>query len=501
MYLIQDPRKLSDTLFNLRGRFSSIDILANPYFQLVKPTPENLKKYRRINQNDKIQFLLTLLSFFTLILQNFTLNFAHCLLYLSESRNLKRQNVTNSEWLIISHFTEAAYQNQHDLVLHTLPEDLSLKQLSNSTFLLNHTKRQYRAICLWLQKTKPNPTILNPRTVSVFAFLTIFFTQTKLALQILWVALNDKGLQSVERTLMIEGAKYQTHRETLVNIMLGKNLTFLARKMDPRNVVFTFEGHAYEFYLKAILQNMCLPQKFYFYQHAPVVPAQFGLINMCLLMTENDQVLASGYCTKDFLQMHLSEATRPALILGSPKYVSISRRPSAGILRNTSKSLILLAPESTEDSLFEFLALGKYLAPRLPQENFAIRFHPGAKITEKDLKSFALNMSTNMHISKRELLDDLILSKICIFRSSAVGVEGLSLGVIPIHLGYLSNSELNPLHLCNSKYTGFTKFEEISAFIQNKEYNLNAEVGTQLQEVNSNNHAYYAEFNSKILFG
>jgi hypothetical protein len=161
----------------------------------------------------------------------------------------------------------------------------------------------------------------------------------------------------------------------------------------------------------------------------------------------------------------------------------------------------LLAPESTEDSLFEFLALGKYLAPRLPQENFAIRFHPGAKITEKDLKSFALNMSTNMHISKRELLDDLILSKICIFRSSAVGVEGLSLGVIPIHLGYLSNSELNPLHLCNSKYTGFTKFEEISAFIQNKEYNLNAEVGTQLQEVNSNNHAYYAEFNSKILFG
>ena len=500
-YLIQDSRKLSDTLFNLRERFSSLDILANPYFQLVKPTPENLKKYSRITNNDKVQFSLTLISFLPSLLQNFTVNLAHCFLYSSESRRLKREKITNSEWLLISHFTEAAYQNQHDLFLHTLPEDLNSRKLSNSTFLLNHTKRKYGEIYSWLQQNKQNPTILNPRSVSVFVFLKIFFTQTKLALRIFWAALNDKNIKSIERTLMIVGAKHQTHRETLVNIMLGKNLKILSRELDPRNIVFTFEGHAFELYLRKILSDEKIARRFYFFQHAPIVPAQFGMIQMCSLMHANDQVLASGDYTKDFLQNKLSEKSRAVLILGSPKHVSSSSPVLTGGSQSASKHQVLLAPEGTRDSLFEFSDLGKYLAQQLPDEKFQIRVHPAVKLTSKDLYNFTLHKFPNLHISNRTLLSDLTDSKVCIYRSSAVGIEASSLGVIPIHLGYMSKSDLNPLHLCDSRSIGFITFEEIYNFIQDGIYSVDKEARASFRELNSSNGNYYAEFNSKILFG
>jgi hypothetical protein len=329
----------------------------------------------------------------------------------------------------------------------------------------------------------------------------MFFTQTKLALRIFWAALNDKNIKGIERTLMIIGAKHQTHRETLVNIMLGKNLQILSRELDPRNIVFTFEGHAFELYLRKILSDEKLARRFYFYQHAPVVPAQFGMIQMCSLMHANDQVLASGDCTKDFLQKNLSEKSRPVLILGSPKHVSSSSPVIISGSQSVSKHQVLLAPEGTRDSLFELSALGKYLAQQLPDENFQIRVHPAVKLTSKDLDNFTLHKIPNLHISKRTLLNDLANSKVCIYRSSAVGVEASSLGVTPIHLGYMSKSDLNPLHLCDSRSIGFITFEEIYNFIQDGIYNVDTEARASLRELNSSNGNYYAEFDSKILFG
>ncbi len=498
-YLIQDPKKLSETLFSLRERFSSIDILANPYFQLVKPTPENLKKYLRISKNDKMQFSLTLISFLPSLLQNFTVNLAHCFLYSSESRQLKHLKITKSEWLLISHFTEAAYQNQHDLFFHTISEKLSSRQLSNSTYLLNHSTQGYSKINSWLKQTKPNQTILNSRSVSLFSFFTIFLSQSKIALKLLWGALTQSETCINERTLLISGAKYQTHRETLVNIMLGKNVRNLAQKLKTRNVIFTFEGHAYELYLRRILCEKSLPRKFYFYQHAPVVPSQFGLIKMCSLMSEIDQVFASGHCTMSFLQKHLSSISSSVLVLGSPKYVSNNEGDHTYDLLESPKNQILLAPEGTKDSIFEFFALGKYLAERLPEENFRIRIHPAVKLSDLDVADYFDSISSNFSISANELTSDLSLSKVCLFRSSAVGVEGLAFGVIPIHWGFLNDVSLNPLYLCDKEYIGFTRLEEIYAFIRDIFTKGELESRKNLQVKDLNHLNYFSEFNSAIV--
>jgi hypothetical protein len=65
----------------------------------------------------------------------------------------------------------------------------------------------------------------------------------------------------------------------------------------------------------------------------------------------------------------------------------------------------------------------------------------------------------------------------------------------------MSKSDLSPLHLCDSRSIGFITFEEIYNFIQDGIYSVDKEARASFRELNSSNGNYYAEFNSKILFG
>ena len=93
--------------------------------------------------------------------------------------------------------------------------------------------------------------------------------------------------------------------------------------------------------------------------------------------------------------------------------------------------------------------------------------HPGinTEITTNLLKN--LKNTENVSISTSSLSEDLKNSHFVLFRSSAVGIEGLSWGAHPIHLDPIGDDSLNPIALSGFPNSSCTDVKEISALINN----------------------------------
>jgi hypothetical protein len=105
---------------------------------------------------------------------------------------------------------------------------------------------------------------------------------------------------------------------------------------------------------------------------------------------------------------------------------------------------------------------------------FTLRIHPGLdQRTSNQILKKLLTLE-NLRISTETLVEDLQRTHIGVFRSSAVGLEGLAFGVLPVHFDASHFNYLNPL-----KYTKMEKFEFSEAkiladFLNQKPLDLNS---------------------------
>ena len=173
----------------------------------------------------------------------------------------------------------------------------------------------------------------------------------------------------------------------------------------------------------------------------------------------NCRILCSGDITLKYFESLPNCPTRLLQNAGSVK--NIPPIESTGSLKKS----ILIAPEGTKLASLEQLKLGIDLAQNFRNLNFIIRLHPAFK-SDSDLNS--LQIPKNLRVSRSTLALDFAESNICIFRTSAVGIEAGALGILPIY--YSENSEeLNPLFLFALDRLSFGSSEAIKNYFFNTE--------------------------------
>ena len=77
-----------------------------------------------------------------------------------------------------------------------------------------------------------------------------------------------------------------------------------------------------------------------------------------------------------------------------------------------------------------------------------------------------MNSSANLKISTNTLTNDLNNSHITIFRSSAVGLEGLAFASLPVHFDAEMDGFLNPLSQINFPIMEFSDVDELAEFLK-----------------------------------
>ena len=437
-----DPKKLDDFLSKIGETFESEVLDGNPFFHLVKPTSENLRKYQLRFPLSKVYLFLSVLVVFPKIIFLVINSLAISVARTRENFRWTSKQENQYERLIISQFTSAQNPDQDDIFYGSNTQDPN-----SLIFYLNSTRNQAHKIqSSFINAGKAN-VVVNTKSLWISGVIKIHIKQMKGSIKLLTYAAFNSTNSILERRFLIEASVFQHARSTIANQITKVRLTQLLLECNPADIVLMTEGHGHESMVLNLRNRNFSSIRILGYQHAPIVPGQFSFWHLLNGFNKEDILFTCGATTQ-----HVIKATHPNLkvkILGSLKI-----RMSFHQLEDLKYLKVLGVVESTRESLIEFVSLFNFLANSIPSVEFTLRVHPGLdqRTSNRILKK--LEKLKNLSVSVESLVEDLQRAQIGVFRSSAVGLEGLAFGVLPVHFDESHFKYLNPL-----EYTKINKYE------------------------------------------
>jgi len=449
-----NPQELDIFLVKIRDSSPLEDINANPFFHLVKPTTENLKKYQFRYAKSKLLLLLDLIMLLPRIIIKIVFSLSLSFYSLRESRAYRSQELGQCKYLYLSHYTYGQDPNKNDIFFGK-----NIDSLDCFTFFLNHTRTNASRILDSFHKVGKTKVAVNTKSIGPFALIQLHLHQIRVSRWLITTSIQNRSLGIDEKRILFRASVFQHDRSTIANLVLQVTLKKVMLRLNPEYLVLTLEGHAHEELIIKFTSRFFKQTRIIGYQHAPVVPGQSNLFRIVSILSAEDFFLTSG---ETIQLLALSHGFRCKVeIIGSLK-----GRPYEFQVKETSLTQVLVAPEGTRESLIQFVSLINYLVPFLPKVCFTLRMHPALGDIGTKIVRSKLVPNQRVAVSSSPLAEDLKKAHLVIFRSSSLGIEGLSFGAIPIHFNQDSTDSLNPLVTSGTETLDFNTTGEILEYLQ-----------------------------------
>jgi hypothetical protein len=450
-----EPRIIEFLLTKVQKEIGESLTLANNYFRLVKPTEENLIRYSNLERLSKKTILFDLLNTPIKIFLELIKSMAIAVIKSSESASFEAPAKLQAKRIFVSHYTHAQKPSQPDVFFDRLPAQDDLIFYHNNT-LLNRKK-----IMHVLSKGAARPNIVvTTKSLGICKTVSLQSKNLYISLKMLRAAIIPNRFSLIERKILISASSSQVSRQTVVNQVNLKRLGLLLSDKKPESLIITLEGHAYEALYIELIHRKYPDIQLMVFQHAPVVPEQFGLMKNLLRLKSSDVILSSGEVTKDYFEsLNLKP---PVRLLGSPKW-----KPVVAAQKSEELTTILGAAEGTLESLESFAKLFQGLNEMDLGLKLILRVHPAMSSQEIERVLSRLHFGKQLILSDRQLEEDLRDSHFCIYRSSAVSIEGLAYGVYPLFYNPVGNQALNPLYFAKLEVPVFRSLSDFREFFLN----------------------------------
>ena len=427
------------------SRFKSTEIILTPFFIIGKNIPENLHQYK-ILEKRKNRFFFTSYKFKYIFRLALMISRAviHHIYWYCDYKNFLLKLPKSSKQVFLSHFTGISNQlNESDQYFGEIITKRKSPTEKNLILLINHTRKVPKRTNKSKLLSESNYLIL-PKTTNTKIAWQIFVKQFKNFYCILRLSKKHSGIHRDEKICIYELAIQQLSQSALSQQILFSNLSYVITKGNAEELHLTFEGHRYETYLAIKIQNRFNNILIKVYQFAPVVPSQVSFFNNLQLLPKKIRIYLTGPSILEQIVKRTQINPNRLKVIGSSKNRRITN------ISNRSKRdrlTVLFAPEGSYDSFSEYAYLADYCASRLQDMNFIIRPHPNSiKFQKKIMKNY-VGKNSNLTVSDSSLESDLNICQMCVYRSSAVGIEGLQYGVIPIHYSKILDGNIDPIRL------------------------------------------------------
>jgi hypothetical protein len=476
------PSELEQRLNYLKSIFPHADLTTNSFLQLVKPTDELLLPYQQVFIASKIRINVSRISLFPRIMINFFKSVGISLIRRGELRSWRKHHVEPKGTLIVSHFTHAQQPGSVDAFFGDL-----LNRKVHNVFYLNSTRLEHEILVDFYPKDERENLIFMTKSLPLLRVLSLHIRYLVLSL-VLFKHSFHRTHDLINKWLLIETAVQQHSRATLANKFFEIRLMEILECMQPTRVSLTFEGHAHEAVLIELIHKSFPEIEIVPYQHAPVVPEQFGILRNLRILNANDKVFTSGEITKEYFSAFRTDIS--ILAAGSSKF----KKPAENVYLD-DRIKVIGASEGTIQSLEVFIKLFNILAAQLPNIDFKLRVHPA--ISERELRDSLKRLHSDPNlISQNSLVQDLATSTYCVYRSSAVAIEGLAFGVTPLYFDQSRSQGLNPLYFANLHLPVFGAAQELAEFFKGLSHLDASTHGIDRAELQRISNQYFSQISS-----
>ena len=356
----------------------------------------------------------------------------------------------SADVLFLSHLLNPSHIGQdQDFYFGTVPRDLAKNGVSTAIALINHTNSLPRRLANQYSRYAP-PRIILSNSLSIAE--EICFQQRaaheKQTLGKL-VARLPKGLQ---RSLAARAAIETMSSTTATNLRLHQQISSLVRILQPRAIVVTFEGHAYERIAFHAARNampniICIG-----YQHAAIFRYQHAIRRMLAPKYNPDHILTAGVVAQRQLLNSETLAGIPISVLGSPRstkataQLKLESSPLAYQI-DTDRPACVVIPEGMESECKLLFTFTLECALALPHINFIWRLHPLISFKTLLKRNRRLhNRPPNVELSDKTLEADIGRCRWALYRGTTAVVQAVMGGLTPIYLEVCDEMTIDPLY-------------------------------------------------------
>lgn len=225
----------------------------------------------------------------------------------------------SSDFLFVSHYTHPIVDYSKDSYFGIIPYELNSTASKSSIFLLNHTKEPANFILQKFDRSSRVPHYVNPKALGMRDLMWAIRNQISASAKMLIGSIIDNELNLRQKLLLVDASIAQFSRSTFAAIILVKNLEQVLLRVQPRNLVLTFEGHSFEVLALKLIHDKFPDVRVLLYQYAPIVKDQFGIFGTLEALSPPDIVLVTGATVKDYFKRSVLSLENQIEILGSPK--------------------------------------------------------------------------------------------------------------------------------------------------------------------------------------
>ena len=493
-----DVHQLAKDLAFISSKYNNTNILGNTFLKLGKPTSENLLPYLRHNENKNLlKISIFFLSFLPRLFVHLAREIARAIHFRNEN-SLPFGELISSDFLFVSHYTHPTVDYSKDSYFGIIPYELNSTASKASIFLLNHTKEKANFILQKFDRSSRVPHYVNPKALGMRDLAWAIRNQIPASAKMLIGSIFDKELNLRQKLLLVDASIAQFSRSTFAAIILVKNLEQVLLRVQPRNLVLTFEGHSFEVLALKLIRDKFPDVRVILYQYAPIVKDQFGIFGTLKALSPPDIVLVTGATVKDYFIKRAPSIEGRIEIVGSPKQQEGRENAITEINSIDKFSVCLFAPEASKEAFDEMLQIALICSKALKSRKFIIRVHPASHFDKNVITDIQQAFNSNLSFSKSLLEEDLKRSGFCVYRSSAVAIQGLVEGVRPIHFSFKNTDGLDPLAITELKHESMTHASQLVSYFKRIDENDQLTLFPSLAEMRNAYDQYFQPLNSLI---
>jgi hypothetical protein len=425
---------------------AQITTIAIPWLHLIRAHPVFLKNYNFLFfKNDKLSSILIDLS--KKLIKHFVLKIR---LFISIFENKLKwvtidQLPEKSDYLFISHFINISQlDEQTDFYFSNIPNQLQEIGRTVVIGLINHVPKRLRKADLKNNIVKR----------LYFKKRLNYCTESDLFKQLKSESKKLKQLSSIEtdpfkKNILFNASGQSLDASTISVMRIGKQIEELVKYVNPKVIITTFEGHAFERIIFASARKVKHDIICISYQHTVVFELSNSIKYRLKTAYNPDFIFTSGECALNLLKAEPEIANIPIDILGSSR--GIFRKSNIEIQKKyflkAETNICLVIPEGIEDEVVNLFKFSLSCARLMPEIKFIWRLHPCMSFSKiKNKIDFFRNLPSNIMLSENNLENDINSSNWVLYRGTTSVFKAIAQGLRPIYLELDNeNMSIDPL--------------------------------------------------------
>ncbi len=346
--------------------------------------------------------------------------------------------------VFISHAVSTTHVNTPtDFYFGSVPASLADEGYSVAIVLMNHTREHSAALSArWQDREVPR--FVLSRTLGVSDELRLRGRLRRDRRRLRSLRLAAAG--SLRRRVSQRAAHESLSNGSLSSLRIGEQVSAIVRAFQPRMLVTTHEGHAWERMAYAAARAVDPGIVCVGYQHAAIFRLQHAIRRRLFRGYDPDHILTAGRTGKTQLSLSDGLAGIGIEVLGSDRAFSAPASAPAPPVTDGGGACVVL-PESLDSECRLLFDFSLDCARRQPATRFLWRLHP--LMTVDALVSRYprwRHLPANVSFSTASLDEDLARCRWALYRGTTAIVKAVGCGLRPIYLESPGEISIDPLY-------------------------------------------------------